>query len=209
MPVESKKNIMEENFTYIKKSIPSEFVVFAEPLKSEEYDNLGETWQDYLDNKWVLLNEQQVAFHRSNPTASVKEVFDMQLAPAPLRTLEQAKREKLQQIEEYDQSEAVNSFTLGNQSMWLTVNERQQLATQISANEAIGRETMTRYFDGQEFTFPLAAWKQMLVALEVYAGDALNSTEAHKIAVNALKTVEEVDSYNHEANYPEKLNFTV
>lgn len=209
MPVESKKSIMEENFTYIKKNIPGEFIVFAEPLKFEEYDNLGETWQDYLDNKWVLLNEQQVAFHESNPTASIKEVFDMQLAPAPSRTLEQAKREKLRQIKEYDQSEAVNSFILGNQSMWLTVNERQQLATQINANEAIGRETMTRYFGGQEFTFPLTTWKQMLVALEVYAGDALNTTEAHRIAVNALETIEEVDSYNYEANYPEKLNFTI
>ena len=89
--------------------------------------------------------------------------------------------------------------------MWLNVEERQQLATQISANEAIGRESMTRWFNGVSFTFPIAQWKQMLVALEVYAGDALNVTEAHKAAVNALTTVADVEAYDYTANYPEKL----
>ena len=196
-----------EQYLYIKKSIAKHFVDFAEPLKAEEYNNLGETWEDYLDNKWVLLSDEQKAFYEANPTASVKEVWDMELIPSHVRTLEDAKSEKIMQIEEYDSSEAVNSFTIGNQAMWLTVDERQQLATQISSNEAIGRETMTRWFGGQEFTFPLAAWKQMLVALEVYAGDALNVTEAHKFAVNAFGTIEEVDNFDITVGYPDKLSF--
>ena len=196
-----------EKYLYIKKSIAKHFVDFAEPLSAEEYNNLGETWEDYLDNKWVLLSDEQKAFYEANPNATVKEVWDMELTPSHVRTLDEAKREKIMQIEEYDSSEAVNSFTIGNQTMWLTVSERQQLATQISSNEAIGRETMTRWFGGQEFTFPLATWKQMLVALEVYAGDALNVTEAHKAAVNALETIEEVDNFDITAGYPEKLSF--
>jgi hypothetical protein len=36
---------------------------------------------------------------------------------------------------------------------------------------------MTRWYDGISFTFPITNWKQMLVALEVYAGDAKNTTE--------------------------------
>ena len=196
-----------EKYVYIKQSIAKHFVDFAEPLSPEEYNNLGETYEDYEDNKWVLLSDEQVEFYEENPNASVKEVWDMQITPAPERTLEQAKREKIMEIEEYDRSEAVNSFTIGNQTMWLTVDERQQLATQISSNEAIGRDTMTRWFNGQEFTFPIATWKQMLVALEVYAGDALNVTESHKAAVNALETIEEVDNYDITAGYPEKLSF--
>jgi hypothetical protein len=47
----------------------------------------------------------------------------------------------------------------------------------------------------------------MLVALEVYAGDALNVTEAHKAAVNALETIEEVDNFDITVGYPEKLSF--
>ena len=197
-----------ENFVYIKKSIAGHFVDFAEPLKAEEYNNLGETIEDYNQNKWVLLNSSQVEFLENNPGASVYEVWNMQLDPAPvIDELAEAKNNKLMEIEAYDTSSSVNSFTISGQEMWLNVEERQQLATQISANEAIGRESMTRWFNGVSFTFPIAQWKQMLVALEVYAGDALNVTEAHKAAVNALTTVADVEAYDYTANYPEKLSF--
>ena len=196
-----------EKYLYIKKSIAGRYVDFAEPLKAEEYNNLGESWEDYIDDKWVLLNDGQKAFYEANPNASVKEVWNMELTPAPVHTLEQAKREKIYEIENYDRSDAVNSFTISGQAIWLTVNERQQLATQISSNEAIGRDTMTRWFNGHEFTYPIASWKQMLVALEVYAGDALNVTESHKAAVNALNDIESVDNFDITVGYPDKLSF--
>jgi hypothetical protein len=91
--------------------------------------------------------------------------------------------------------------------MWLTAEERQQIATQISANEAVGRDNMTRWFGSHNFAFPLATWKQMLVALEVYAGDAINVTEAHKAAIEALATIEDVEAYDFTANYPPKPVF--
>lgn len=127
--------------------------------------------------------------------------------PTPEQLLEQAKQDKVFEIERYDDSLAVNSFEIGGQQMWLTVEERQQIATQISANEAAGRETMTRWFGGVAYTFPLATWKQMLVALEVYAGDAINVTEGHKAEVAQLETIEEVREYDITAGYPEKLVF--
>lgn len=198
---------MSNIYVYIKLSIPMKFVSFEEPLSEDEYNNIGSTWQDYLDNKWVLLSDEQVAFHEEHPEATVKEVWDMQMTPPVPRTLEDAKEEKIRLIEDYDQSDAVNSFTIGNMTMWLSVEERERIATQISANEAIGRIEMTRWFNGMAFTFTLTQWKQMLVALEVYAGDALNVTESHKAAVNALTTIEEVDTYDYMAGYPEKLIF--
>ena len=127
--------------------------------------------------------------------------------PTPEEALKRAKTIKLNELDKYDSSDAVNSFTLNGQEMWLNVQERQQLATQISANEAIGRETMTRWFEGHEFTFPIIAWKQMLTALEVYAGDALNVTEQHAASINALESVEDVDNYDFTTGYPEKLSF--
>ena len=61
-----------EQYVYIKKSIFPHFVDFAEALKAEEYNNLGETYQDYLDNKWVLLNDDQVAYLEAHENADVK-----------------------------------------------------------------------------------------------------------------------------------------
>ena len=127
--------------------------------------------------------------------------------PTPEQLLQRAKDSKIAELEAYDSSDAVNSFTIDGNPMWLTVDERQQIATQISANEAVGRADMTRWFSGASFTFPLTAWKQMLVALEVYAGDALNVTEGHKAAIGGLSTVEAVEGYDFEVGYPSKLQF--
>ena len=195
-----------EKYVYIKQSISKHFLYFAEPLKSADYDNLGSTWEDYIDNYWVPLTNAQVAFHEKYPQASVKEVWDMELHPHQ-RMLEEAKEAKIAEITAYDQSDVVNSFSIGGQDMWLTVEEREQIATQISANESVGRETMTKWFNGNEFTFSLAQWKQMLIALEVYAGDALNVTENHKANIRLVSTIEAVDSYDYTTGYPTKLVF--
>lgn len=194
-------------YTYIKKSIPSQFVTFNEPLSADEYNNLGTTWEDYVNNLWVLLSEEQVAFHLLYPDAKVIEVWNMELTPPHVRTIEEAKQEKIDAITAYDQSDAVNSFSINGQDMWLTVEEREQIATQISANESVGRETMTKWFNENEFTFSLAQWKQMLTALEVYAGDALNVTENHKANIRLVSTIEAVDSYDYKTGYPTKLVF--
>lgn len=121
--------------------------------------------------------------------------------------LEIAKWQKIAELEEYDQSYAVDGFTIGGQTMWLKVDERQQIATQINANEAAGRTEMTRWFGGHPFVFPLTKWRQMLTLLEVYAGDAINVTEAHKAAINALTSVAEVQEYDFTVGYPQKLEF--
>lgn len=149
-----------------------------------------------------------------NPTEEqlIEAGYEEYVEPAPAEPteeelLENARQEKLWEIDDYDNSENVNGFSIGGKQMWLSVQERQQLATQISACEGIGRENMTRWFDGMEFTFPLATWKQMLVALEVYAGDALNVTERHKAAVGSLQTRGEIEGYDYTEGYPEKLVF--
>lgn len=66
---------------------------------------------------------------------------------------------------------------------------------------------MTKFFGGTPFTFPLITWRQMLNALIVYASEALNVTEAHKAAVNALETIEEVNAFDITEGYPNKLEF--
>lgn len=117
------------------------------------------------------------------------------------------KEQKLEEIEQYDKSSEVNSFTIGDYEMWLSVDERQQIATQIAANEAIGRETMTKWFNGQQFTFSIEQWKQMLTMLEIYAGDALNVTEQHKAEVRMLDNIEDIQQYDITIGYPEKIIF--
>lgn len=127
--------------------------------------------------------------------------------PTPAKLLEKAKEEKIADLIEYDTSDAVNSFTLGGQTMWLTRDERTQIDESINAYEATGATSMTKYFGGVPYTFTLALWKQMLNALIVYASEALNVTEGHRAAINALTTIEAVEAYDFTTGYPAKLNF--
>lgn len=125
----------------------------------------------------------------------------------PVKTLEQAKQEKIWEIDEYDRSDAVNSFSVNGKEMWIDAQTRQQLRISLDACMDMGRETVTKWFDGVEYIYPINQWYQMLAAVEVYASDALNVTESHKAAVNALETIEAVENYDYTNNYPTKLVF--
>ena len=70
-----------------------------------------------------------------------------------------------------------------------------------------GRDTVTKWFDGEKYAYPIDVWYYMLSQVEVYASDALNVTESHKAAINAMASVAEVEAYDYEQNYPEKLVF--
>ena len=118
-----------------------------------------------------------------------------------------AKAEKLAQIENYDNSPNVNVFYLNDSPLWLDANTRQQLRTSINAYQSAGAETVTKWFNGQQFTFPTSVWVQMLNALEIYAAEALNVTESHFSAVSAIDNIEDLNAYDITLGYPEKLRF--
>ena len=111
------------------------------------------------------------------------------------------------QIETYDSSDAVEQFTINDVPMWLGHELRQQIRTGADAYNAMGYETMTKVFNGEEFTFPITVWIQMLNALEVYAAEALNTTERHKNNVMQLNNIQEVIDYDYTTGYPLKLVF--
>ena len=127
-------------------------------------------------------------------------------APTPEELLARAKANKIAELEAYDDSE-VNSFSVNGKDMWLDHDVRQQLRISLDALSQAGRENVTKWFDGVEYTYPIDVWYYMLGLVEVYASDALNVTESHKAAINAKTTVKQVNSYNFKKNYPEKLVF--
>lgn len=127
--------------------------------------------------------------------------------PTNAEKLQAAKDEKLMQIENYDASPNVERFTINGTPMWLNHEVRQQIKTSVEAYIATGAQTVTKIFDGVEYTFPCETWLQMLAALEVYAAEALNATERHKINVSKLNNVQDVIDYDYTTGYPLKLAF--
>lgn len=128
-------------------------------------------------------------------------------APTPEELLQRAKAEKIAELKAYDSSDAVNGFSVNGKDMWLDAATRQQLRISLDAMQAAGRDTVTKWFDGQVYTFPTEVWYSMLNAVEVYAADALNVTEEHRAAIESLLTVEEVEDYDFTTGYSEKLAF--
>lgn len=127
--------------------------------------------------------------------------------PSDAEKLAAAKAEKLMQIMNYDASPNVEQFTINGTPMWLNHEVRQQIKTSVEAYVATGKETVTKIFDGVEYTFPCETWLQMLAALEVYAAEALNATERHKINVSKLNNIQDVIDYDYTTGYPLKLAF--
>lgn len=156
----------------------------------------------------VLYTEQGTII---NPTEEqmLEAGWQVYVAPEPSNAekLAAAKAEKIAQIENYDASPSVEQFTINGTSMWLNHEVRQQIKTSVEAYIATGKETVTKIFDSVEYTFPCETWLQMLAALEVYAAEALNTTERHKINVEKMTRRKDVEDYDYTEGYPEKLNF--
>jgi len=127
--------------------------------------------------------------------------------PTPEELLARAKASKIAELEAYDASDAVNSFEVNGKVMWLDAATRQQLRLSLDAMQQAGRENVTKWFDGEQYTYPIDVWYYMLSQVEVYASDALNVTESHKAAVNALTSVSDVEAYDYTVGYPDKLSF--
>lgn len=127
--------------------------------------------------------------------------------PTPEELLARAKADKIAKLEAYDASEEVNSFSVDGKTMWLDAATRQQLRISLDAMQQAGRETVTKWFDGEQYTYPIDVWYYMLSQVEVYAADALNVTESHKVAINALDDIDDVEAYDYTVGYPDKLSF--
>lgn len=194
-------------YTYIKYNIKGKYVEFPEALNPELYNNIGETYSDYVSGKWVLLSDEQLAFREANPTASVKEVFEMKLKEAPVRTIEQAKTEMKSKINQYDSSKDVNVFFINGLPVWLDKATRAGLKLRFEAEASINVVETILWYNNMQFPLNVTNAIQMLYAIEIYASACYDNTQRHLAEIENLESIEDVDAYDYTAGYPEKLQF--
>lgn len=170
----------------------------------------------YKKNTQIVTLGQWYAIRISNdkifigkPTAQQLESWGFTLIeehiPTAEELLEDARANKLAELDAYDNSDNVNSFSLNGVQMWLDAQTRQQLRMSIEAYKEKGIENVTKWFGGVQFTFPTATWLYMLNELEVYASEALNVTESHRAVINHLTTLENIEDYDFTVGYPQKV----
>jgi hypothetical protein len=182
---------------------------FEQELSKKDGFEVVKSFDELSGRNWLKLTAKQVAFYEANPNASIEEVINCQLMPAPERTLEDAKAEKQDALSVYDTSEAVNSFIVNmgenKHPAWITAEQRALYMTSVTSAELIGDENIEIELLGQFVEMPVPTAKVLLAQIHRYADRAANTTARHKAAIEALATIEEVDEYDFTVGYPDKL----
>ena len=135
--------------------------------------------------------------------------LELAKALGTMDALTAAKEQKIAEIDAYDQSEAVNGFTLNGAVVWLDKATRVGLMNSTNIAKASGSANTTLWLGGERMVVPCDKAIQLLSALEMYALGCFNVTAAHKKAVSELTTLDEVLAYDYTNGYPEQLKMEV
>ena len=108
-------------------------------------------------------------------------------------------------IQTYDTSDSVNGFYIGGKLVWLDKATRVGLAHLADCTN--GDISLVLGTDVIKINSAIA--KELLAQLELYAAECYLATSKHLLAINNLKSVEEVINYDYTKGYPEKLTFNV
>ena len=134
---------------------------------------------------------------------------DASTLPVDAELLAVAKEQKIREIDAYNDSDSVNGFYINGVKVWVDAETRVKGVNGAKAKQTLGATTMSQWLGGQEFTLSPSMAVMLYAQIESYALDCQNVTEAHKAAVLALNTVEEVEAYDITQGYPEMLSFTI
>lgn len=195
--------------TYVNKNAKGNYITLDKELDSVLYNNIGYSYEHYLNGWWVKLNQEQIDFHTKNPNASVQEVLEMKLKDEPIvDELVEAKNNKLREIKSYDQSNAVNGFIVNDSIVtWLKVQERLNYKQSVESAKLLGEESLEFLIEGMPFNISIEQAEYMLAMIQRYADKCFIVTEQHKANVNAMTLVEQIEAYDHKEGYPEMLKF--
>lgn len=158
------------------------------------------------DGRSIIVDNLRII----NPTAEQLEQagYEQREIKPHEPTIEEVRQSKLYEIDAYDTSEAVNSFILDGQTMWLDKATRVGLVNSLNCEKAVGRENTTLWLGTTPITLNVELALQLLAAVELYALECFGVTAKHKSNVEELATIEEINDYDFTTGYPEKLNLS-
>lgn len=173
-------------FTYLKKDISNHYVEFEEMLDPELYDNIGTTYEDYKNNKWILLDEDQLAFKSEHPTATIEEIINKALNPI---TPAQARRSKNNELSTYYYGN-YNKFIVNDEQVWLNSTQRLQKRDEVNRALAIGEDTVK--IGTQDLNPNLA--NQVIDLIAKQESDCQSWLTQKQLEINTAETTEEVQA---------------
>jgi hypothetical protein len=152
-------------------------------------------WKEITSAEAEEFKKQLDAYNESQKTAGV----DNSLSDAIIK--------KVAEINDYNESDNVNSLTYNGVETWLKPAIRSNYLTSISSAELLGETSITFAIAGQAVTVPLQNAKILLAKIQRYADASYLVTQQHIAEVSKLTTVAEVEAFDITQGYPEKLSF--
>ena len=193
-------------FYYIHKDLLSNHIILEDELDVDNY-LIGTTLEEFYKNYYIQLNEEQIKFLEEHPSASAEEIYNMKLIIIE-PTLDDIKEIKKNEIHMYDNSSNVNNFTINDSiNAWFTVAERNNYYASINAAKTVGLDTLSFFVGDVKLEIGTAMAESMLSQIQLYADACFIVTKQHKLNVDGLTTIEEVNNYDYTVGYPEQLNF--
>lgn len=167
-------------------------------LIADKYDKATQIQMASDDDKKITL-----ALFSANCTIYAKKILGME------PSLSDVKAQKLAEISVYDASDAVNSFTIDGKNIWLSKDTRLALRQRFIAEQASGIKNTSLWYGAEQFNLSVSDALPMLNSIELYACKCYDVTAKHKADVEALDSIDAIDSYEYTKGYPSKLNFTL
>ncbi|WP_289755659.1 hypothetical protein [uncultured Duncaniella sp.] len=124
-------------------------------------------------------------------------------------TIEELIDFKIQELEEYDRSSAVNTISIGGVSGWLDKATRVGLMNSISVEQAKGRTETSIWLGDHRFVMPITEAVGILRQIEIYTVDCNNATHEHAAAIRELRSKEDIEAYDFRTGYPSHPVFPV
>jgi hypothetical protein len=162
------------------------------------------TWKEITDTQATDYRKQLETYYRKqletyNASLTSTDVVD--------NSLTEAIEKKLKEITDYDNSDAVNSFTYNNIPLWFSAEVRAGFKNSIESASLLGETTISIPTTAGIINLSLDTAKIMLAKIQRYADACYLVTMQHKAGVEMLTSVSEVESYDITKGYPEKLSF--
>ena len=117
----------------------------------------------------------------------------------------QARNVKIAEINAYDKSNEVNSFTYKGVEMWLSREDRIVLKDRFEREQSAVVETTNLYYGGQAINITPTEGVELINAISTYADACFDNTQKNIAKVNAAASIDEVEAIDITAGYPDKL----
>lgn len=173
---------------------------------SDIVNNLGDTWTDYENGKYIMLSEEQVQYFNNNPSSTPHEVFFMQEdSGVTTSDIDSC----ISNINSYDVSQNVNVFYVNSNPEWFDLQKRMSLSYSLNKEKQAGNTSTVLWFRDTSYVVSIDYALSMLDAIELYAIACKNVTMNHIAEVRSFTLKSDLNNFDITDGYPEKLEFTI